>query len=1038
MARSFSTRDAKRLLSDVTELQARVGAVGAKVDELRRPIAQAANELKRDRLTQALLEIPVEDLNKKKKGLRTSLLRENGYASVAHVCLASVDNLSSIYGISESAARDMKNAAAEYAGQIQAGVRVRLSADDRDRSTTALVHGVAVYRHALFLAGEIVRESSAVSNLIEYAQTDLSSAVGLRWLLCSSEKKASAEKAYNYLREVYLGSYGSLQRLSLRKLDEADRMAADEAWHAFESDPVGFSNVIEKAAPGFLDSGVTVGYGLPEDLALQIKDECLYPDGLLVELRGYQEWGVKYALHQGKVLLGDEMGLGKTIQAIATMVSLKNVGATHFIVVCPASVVANWCREVATKSRLRVEKIHGSTRDRAFASWRKSGGVAVTTFETTEYLNLEEAFRFSLLVVDEAHYVKNPGARRSSNVAKLSCHADRLLFMTGTALENKVDEMVELIRLLRPDIAQSISGMTHISSSPQFKEAIAPVYYRRRREDVLSELPELIESEDWCSMSAVEEWAYEEVVLAKGKNMMAARRVSWNVDDLSESSKAQRLQEIVQESKEDGRKVLVFSFFLDTIEKAMELVGEKCCGPINGSVPPNRRQEIIDEFEKAPAGTVLVSQIQSGGTGMNIQAASVVVICEPQFKPSTENQAISRAYRMGQSRNVLVHRLLCLDSVDERIMEILAEKQRLFDAFADESVAAKESLCVDEKAYGNIIKKEIERIKAKRGDSGNAGSEERPSSALGAEKPTLDADCCPEVCKPVDGSNATSFRPDGHVFGKRSRDEGISGFDKDHFADVPRGVSVTRRVREYPQPRGGFLNPKTFDMIQLDTECPVLSEHENVHPGTVGIAVDYLTRFVTGSPASIAFDISRKGANVVGEQATFDELVESIRGLDEDSIVAGIKLAGFDAAYRAGSEAYRSVAEINPDDETVRNVQLMVKRGRDFLYQFGPKILDGLTFEGGYTDIVSAGDGDFLTSDTLWDFKVSKKEPTSKHTLQLLMYWRMGLHSIHPEYRRIENLGIFNPRLNRVYRLPVDRISSEVISEIERKVIGYD
>ena len=87
-------------------------------------------------------------------------------------------------------------------------------------------------------------------------------------------------------------------------------------------------------------------YGLPEQLAREVQDECFFPDGLLCELRRYQEWGVKYILHQGKVLLGDEMGLGKTIQAIATMVSLKNTGATHFIVLCPASVIINWCREV--------------------------------------------------------------------------------------------------------------------------------------------------------------------------------------------------------------------------------------------------------------------------------------------------------------------------------------------------------------------------------------------------------------------------------------------------------------------------------------------------------------------------------------------------------------------------------------------------------------------------------------------------------------------------------------------------------------------
>jgi SNF2 family DNA or RNA helicase len=147
------------------------------------------------------------------------------------------------------------------------------------------------------------------------------------------------------------------------------------------------------------------------------------------------------------------------------------------------------------------------------------------------------------------------------------------------------------------------------------------------------------------------------------------------------------------------------------------LLGDRCTEAINGSVPPQRRQEIIDAFDKAPAGTVLPAQIQSGGTGLNIQTASVVIICEPQFKPSTENQAISRAYRMGQTRNVLVYRLLCENTVDERITALLEAKQAIFDAYADRSVAADESLELDEKSFGNIIDEEIERINAKRKDA---------------------------------------------------------------------------------------------------------------------------------------------------------------------------------------------------------------------------------------------------------------------------------------------------------------------------------
>ena len=259
-----------------------------------------------------------------------------------------------------------------------------------------------------------------------------------------------------------------------------------------------------------------------------------------------------------------------------------------------------------------------------------------------------------------------------------------------------------------------------MATAPQFRERVAPVYYRRKREQVLTELPELIENREWCTMTPQEEAVYERTVFSR--NFMAVRRVSWNVDDLKYSSKGKRLMEIVEDAKDDNRKVIVFSFFLDTIAAVCKLLGTSVCmTPINGSITPQRRQEIIDDFDNAPAGTVLPAQIQSGGTGLNIQSASVVIICEPQYKPSIENQAISRAYRMGQARNVLVYRLLCEDSVDERILSILERKQAEFDAFADKSVAAKESIELDDKTFGDIINEEIDRINAKRGRKNYGG-----------------------------------------------------------------------------------------------------------------------------------------------------------------------------------------------------------------------------------------------------------------------------------------------------------------------------
>lgn len=188
-------------------------------------------------------------------------------------------------------------------------------------------------------------------------------------------------------------------------------------------------------------------------------------------------------------------------------------------------------------------------------------------------------------------------------------------------------------------------------------------------------------------MTPEDERAYEDDVLTG--SFMDVRRVSWrNADYLNTSAKVQRLREIVEDASEDSRKVLVFSFFLDTLEKVRTVFGTQCVGVINGAVPVEERQNIVDAFEAAPAGSVLAAQIQSGGTGLNIQSASVVVLCEPQYKPSTENQAIGRAHRMGQTRDVLVYRLLCPNTVDERMIELIESKQAEFDTYADESAAA--------------------------------------------------------------------------------------------------------------------------------------------------------------------------------------------------------------------------------------------------------------------------------------------------------------------------------------------------------------
>ena len=701
----------------------------SKLDEIKNSVNDSIKEIKdavdrllAEELVNSLRGIPVDELARDKSGIKTKYLKDAGYTTLADVFAASTMQIASVYGISQDKAYTIKSKCDSYAKNLHRELKIKLSTDNKSKAATKVVQAIYIYLKKMEYSHKIDELDAQYGNSLKNA-FDVFASIGngSKWPFMSEDEINNARLMYGYVTDTLTSKYKPIANEIFNDF-RISKVNNENAWNNFAVNSIKYYNAIEEVYPGVLGTDDSI-YGLPEELAREIQDECFFPDGLLCTLRKYQEWGVKYALHQEKVLLGDEMGLGKTIQAIATMVSLKNTGATHFLVVCPASVVTNWCREITKHSKLRATKIHGSGKAAAFKSWLKTGGVAVTNFESTAHIKLDDDYKISLLVVDEAHYIKNVGARRSINTRALATHADRLLFMTGTALENNVDEMISLIDVLRPSIADQVKRLAFMSSAPQFREKIAPVYYRRKRDDVLTELPDKIESKEWCTLNAEEEAIYEDAVL--GKRYQDARRVSWNVDDLSKSCKAQRLKEIVEEAEAEGRKVLVFSFFLDTIAKIHEFLRGKCLNPINGSVNVNKRQEIIDEFDKAPAGTVLLAQINSGGTGLNIQSASVVVICEPQFKPSIENQAISRAYRMGQSRNVLVYRLLCENTVDERLMEVLEEKQRIFDAFADKSVAAEQSLEIDDKTFGNIIKEEIERINKKRGTPSEASQDVR-------------------------------------------------------------------------------------------------------------------------------------------------------------------------------------------------------------------------------------------------------------------------------------------------------------------------
>jgi hypothetical protein len=257
-------------------------------------------------------------------------------------------------------------------------------------------------------------------------------------------------------------------------------------------------------------------------------------------------------------------------------------------------------------------------------------------------------------------------------------------------------------------------------------------------------------------------------------------------------------------------------------------------------------------------------------------------------------------------------------------------------------------------------------------------------------------------------------------------------------------TSVVGRIKEVKQPPGGHVSPKLFQVLYpggATGPTPLDHHAETVSPGLVGTAVDYLTRLANGAEPREAFRISLLGAERLGpsEFHGADWAVENLKPgrVNVEAIRVACRLVNYDVAYRRDPRLYNPDARTSPDETTVAHISTMVERSREFFREHGPIMLDGFTFEGAYTSTVQTGDGDFLTPDTLWDFKVMVAAPKSDHTLQLLMYYIMGRRSIHAEFQAITHLGLFNPRLNTAYRLPVAAVPIATIADVERDVIGY-
>ena len=248
--------------------------------------------------------------------------------------------------------------------------------------------------------------------------------------------------------------------------------------------------------------------------------------------------------------------------------------------------------------------------------------------------------------------------------------------------------------------------------------------------------------------------------------------------------------------------------------------------------------------------------------------------------------------------------------------------------------------------------------------------------------------------------------------------------------------SVTRRIKNIRQPRSGYIPVADLNSVEYFDRHRI-EKIDSYYKPIQGMAVDYLTRFMNGTPKHDAFQISLMGAEKVDELDNAKKLLGIIKGLDEKSILSTCQLVGYDVAFRRGPKYFTPVEKIIPDKKVIQNIIVLVNRSLAFLKKNGPVVFDGFTFEGGYNDVISSGDGDYLTADTLWDFKVSEAKPEINHTLQILVYYILGIHSIHKEFQTIKKLGIYNPELNTAYTISLSNISDEVFYNVSKDVIGY-
>ncbi len=469
---------------------------------------------------------------------------------------------------------------------------------------------------------------------------------------------------------------------------------------------------------------------------------CRSPDGLAkvypgealqASLRPYQETGLRWLYLLTQLGLGaclaDDMGLGKTIQVLALLQTFNeqakgSAGRTPSLLVAPASLLANWALEAARFTpRLKIVIAHPSFQAADELGAMSDERLAKTDLVVTSYGTLlrqswigQTSWR--LVVLDEAQAIKNPNAKQTRAVKSLKAKAR--IVLTGTPIENNLRDLWSIFDFVSPGLlgsakafaqfAKTLATQSHISYAP-LRRLVQPYILRRLKTDksIIADLPDKTEVKAFCHLTRKQAAIYQAAVAELEENLKQsgdgiARRglvlsslmrlkqicnhpSQWLGDgayDENDSGKFERLREIGETIASRQEKLLVFTQFKEIISSLQQLLAAAFGRPglaLHGHTPIADRRDLVKTFQEDERTPFFVLSIKAGGSGLNLTSASHVVHFDRWWNPAVENQATDRAYRIGQRRNVLVHKFVCRGTIEAKIDLLIESKRQLADDF---------------------------------------------------------------------------------------------------------------------------------------------------------------------------------------------------------------------------------------------------------------------------------------------------------------------------------------------------------------------